>query len=183
MKCALGVQHGYALIKASCLTNLSKMFASIYFHANNPQWLCRVCLNQAWGREIHIDYFWCCWFFLTLWTRGSVAEEYLIPPDNLEGSDDRPSLLRVWQEHTIKAAVSLCRKRYCFREREPTTTTTTNKITKKNIHTPWEIRMYFFFFPHFSLLCLRDSSTCLQVLISFPEDKLHFYTFQWTGWK
>lgn len=82
------------------------------------------------------------WFFLTLWTGGSVAEEYLIPPDNLKGRDDRPPLIWVWQEHTIKAAVSLCRKQYYFREREPVI----KKITK-NVYSEEIGTCSFFSFP------------------------------------
>lgn len=68
---------------------------------------------------------------LTLRTRGSVAGEYLIPPDNLRGRDDRSPLLRVWQEHA-NCCLSLCRKQYCFREREPPAKTVTKR---KDI--PW----------------------------------------------
>ena len=115
-------------------------------------------------------------FFLTLWTRGSVAEEYLIPPDNLEGRDDRPLLLRVWQECMIKAAVFLCRKRYCFRERAYNRKITKNVYSLKKQESS-------FCFAHFSFLCLHDASTWMQFLVIFPKDNWYFYTFQWPAMK
>lgn len=72
-------------------------------------------VNQSLGTRSSRRLFLAPQFFLTLWTRGSVAEEYLIPPDNLRGRDDRSLLLRVWQEHA-NCCLSLCRKWNC-RER------------------------------------------------------------------
>lgn len=43
--------------KASCLTNLSKMFASIHLHANNLRWLCRVWWTKPGDKEFTFTIF------------------------------------------------------------------------------------------------------------------------------
>lgn len=58
--------------------------------------------------------------------KGECCRGVSNPPDNLRGRDDRSPLLSVWQE-LANCCRALCRKWYCFREREPPAKTATKR--------------------------------------------------------
>lgn len=150
------------------------MFVSIHLHANNLRWLCRVWWTKPGDKEFTLTISGTVIRFNSL-NRGSVAEEYLIPADNLKGRDDRPHLSYEFGKNIQSKLLPLSAGNCTAWGKEP--------VIKKSqkMYITWRNRNVYFFFPHFSFLCLHDASTWMQILVSFPKDKLYFYTFQWPG--